>query len=169
MTAVANTIDIYGELTFSEAMIVSRAMLDTPAPGFSQPTLTLAAPPDDGPSAEPEHAPPPHPKGAVSATTLAAVEVLRGLRPAHHIIRSTTPQLHEVLARQGTAASRSHFARRTRLVASPLRVRRVLVHWVDPDTIEATVLLDDADRVRAVAARFIAWRGRWRLAALEVG
>jgi hypothetical protein len=40
---------------------------------------------------------------------------------------------------------------------------------VTPDAAEATVIIDDVDRVRAAALRVELHRGRWRVVVLEIG
>jgi hypothetical protein len=48
-------------------------------------------------------------------------------------------------------------------------LRRVRACVVAPGVVEATVVADDAQRVRAVAVRLEGWRGQWRATALEIG
>lgn len=94
----------------------------------------------------------------------AIVETLRGVRPLAQLTRWLAPEVHAAVARRcsvtlaaGPGSSR------------PARVRRARVHRVDDLTAEATVVVEDLDRVRAAALRLEHVRGAWRVTALVLG
>ena len=95
----------------------------------------------------------------------AASEVLAGLRPVDHLVRWTSPSLFEALARRAGLA-----ARMLGRQASPRRprIRSVRTELTMSGACEATVLLEEGDRVRAAAARLELLRERWILTGLEM-
>ncbi|TFH53734.1 hypothetical protein E4J66_01820 [Actinomyces viscosus] len=95
----------------------------------------------------------------------AASEVLAGLRPVDHLARWTSPSLFEALARRAGLASRilGHEPRPRRP-----RIRSVRTELTMSGACEATVLLDEGNRVRAAAARLELLRERWILTGLEI-
>ena len=95
----------------------------------------------------------------------AASEVLAGLRPVDHLVRWTSPSLFEALARRAGLAARI-LGRQT----SPRRprIRSVRTELTMSGACEATVLLEEGDRVRAAAARLELLRERWILTGLEM-
>ena len=109
----------------------------------------------------------PDPTALSCAVVRAAVEVIRGERTVQQLARWVTPEIYDALAR------------RTRIVLSadtssadlarPVTVRRARVMRLGPGAAEATVIVEDGDRVRAAAARLEARRGAWRVVALEIG
>lgn len=95
----------------------------------------------------------------------AASEVLAGLRPVDHLVRWTSPSLFEALARRAGLA-----ARILRGQSSPRRprIRSVRTELTMSGACEATVLLEEGNRVRAAAARLELLRERWILTGLEM-
>lgn len=95
----------------------------------------------------------------------AASEVLAGLRPVDHLARWTSPSLFDALARRAGLASRI-LGRRS----SPRRprIRSVRIELTVSGACEATVLLEEGNRVRAAAARLEMLRKRWILTGLEI-
>ena len=95
----------------------------------------------------------------------AASEVLAGLRPVDHLVRWTSPSLFEALARRAGLA-----ARMLGRQASPRRprIRSVRTELTMSGACEATVLLEEGNRVRAAAARLELLRERWILTSLEM-
>lgn len=130
------------------------------------------APVDDDGTARPLReagpAPLPDPTAQCCTVVRAAVEVLRGERPAAQLARWVTPQVRDQLAeraRIGLAHDLTPHDEHHR----PVQVRRVRLVRLGDDVAEATVVLDDDGRVRAAAVRLEARRGAWRVAVLEVG
>ena len=95
----------------------------------------------------------------------AASEVLAGLRPVDHLVRWTSPSLFEAIARRAGLAARI-LGRQ----ASPRRprIRSVRTELTLSGACEATVLLEEGNRVRAAAARLELLRERWILTSLEM-
>jgi hypothetical protein len=129
------------------------------------PVRRTPAPPGREPAADPGD-----PTALCCAVAHAATEVLRGVRPLAQLVRSVSPEVYDQLE----ALARVRSAARDRRGAPPTpqsrsRVRRARVVRVAPDAAEATVIIDDVDRVRAAALRVELHRGRWRVVVLEIG
>ena len=92
-------------------------------------------------------------------------EVLAGLRPVDHLARWTSPPLFEALARRAGLASRI-LGRQTS--SRRPRIRSVRTELTMSGACEATVLLEEGNRVRAAAARLELMRERWILTGLEI-
>lgn len=101
----------------------------------------------------------------VPALVSAAAEVLAGLRPADHLSHWTTTPLYTALSRRAGLARRILGER-----SEPHpRVRRYSIQLTPSGACEATVLLEVGARLRGAAARLEMRRGRWVLAAFEMG
>lgn len=103
------------------------------------------------------------PMPACCALAQAAVEVIRGARPLGQLVRWLTPAVYDAVGRRaalGTGVSQTGM--RT-------TIRRVRLCRFGTDAVEATVVVDDGPRVRAVALRMELHRGAWRGVALEIG
>lgn len=122
------------------------------------------------PAAQAPAADPGDPTALCCAVAHAATEVLRGVRPLAQLVRSVSPEVYDQLE----ALTQVRAAARGRRGAPPTpqsrsRVRRARVVRVAHDAAEATVVIDDVDRVRAAALRVELHRGRWRVVVLEIG
>jgi len=114
----------------------------------------------------------PDPAGWAARIGQALVEVMVGARPAPQVLRWTTPEVYAVVARRGALA-----ARRAGTTSAPgprprrhrVQVRRVLVCEPADGVAEASVVVVDGDRVRALAMRLSGQDGRWRVEALQIG
>ena len=95
----------------------------------------------------------------------AASEVLAGLRPVDHLVRWTSPSLFEALARRAGLAARI-LGRQT--TPKRPRIHSVRTELTMSGACEATVLLEEGNRVRAAAARLELLRDRWILTSLEM-
>ena len=95
----------------------------------------------------------------------AASEVLAGLRPVDHLARWTSPSLFDALARRAGLASRILGHRPS---SKRPRIRSVRTELTMSGACEATVLLEEGNRVRAAAARLELMRERWILTGLEI-
>lgn len=120
------------------------------------------------PSPEPEVTLP-DPTAQVCRVVRAAVEVLRGERPAAQLARWVTPQVYDQLLERGRLMREARQVRPPRPKAHPAAVRRVRLVRLGATSAEATVILHDEGRVRAAAVRLEARRGVWRVAVLEIG
>ncbi|WNB86377.1 Rv3235 family protein [Cellulomonas sp. ATA003] len=107
----------------------------------------------------------PDPTPLCCAMVQAAVEGLRGARPLAQLVRWVTPEVYEHLA------LRAELVLHSGMPTTPGRagIRRIRVCRIGDGAAEAAVVVDDGPRVRAVAVRLEAHRGRWRATALEIG
>ncbi len=109
----------------------------------------------------------PDPQATCSALVQAVIEVLNGVRPASQLVRWLSHDVHVALARRAALASRM---RRGATPSTRQAVVRGVRVCVPADGVaEASAVVVDADRVRAVAVRLEGLDGRWRATALEVG
>ena len=108
----------------------------------------------------------PDPAALVTALVPAALEVIAGSRPATQLVRLLSTDAYADLQRRAARAARS----RSRPTAvRRATVRRVVATVPRDGVVEASVVVQQAQRVRAVAVRLEGWDGRWRVTALEVG
>ncbi|HEY5518803.1 MAG TPA: Rv3235 family protein [Cellulomonas sp.] len=108
----------------------------------------------------------PDPTPLCCAMVQAAVEILRGTRPLAQLARWVTPEIFEQLA------MRSELTQRVLGRGEGMQraaIRRIRLCRLGADTAEATVVVNDGPRVRAVAVRLEGYRGQWRATALEIG
>jgi Family of unknown function (DUF6459) len=120
------------------------------------PTAPVAAP------RLPARGEPTQPHMWATAFARAVAETLVGLRPAGGLSSFVSPEVREVLHRHPMPGPR-------RPHPGPRPVpHRVHVRRVGPDVVEANTVIR-GDRVRAVAFRMEARRGRWICTALEIG
>ncbi|MGV8976788.1 MAG: Rv3235 family protein [Cellulomonas sp.] len=106
------------------------------------------------------------PTSVCCSLVLAAVESLAGIRAVAQLARWVTPEVYQALSTRAALTVRVLGAR-----AATCRpeVRRVRVCRIGEHVAEASVVIDDGRRVRAVAVRLESWRGSWRAVALEIG
>ena len=97
----------------------------------------------------------------------AAVEVTAGIRPAAQLLRWTSPEVHTVLVRRAALSARVERSRSGARRRATVRGVRVC-HPCD-GVCEASAVVIDRGRVRAVALRMEGFDGRWRVTALELG
>lgn len=97
------------------------------------------------------------------------VEVMHGVRPPSQVMRWTTPEVYAVVARRGSRAARRHGGDHRPRATHRTRVTRVLICEPANDVAEASVVLVDGGRVRALALRLVGRDGRWVVSALQVG
>jgi hypothetical protein len=116
---------------------------------------------------EPGALPDADPQPVACGIALAAVEVLAGRRPAAQLARWLTPGVYDALRMRAALTAQAIGADRAR--GRHATARRARVCAVTPGVVEAAVVADDGNRVRAVAVRLEAWRGQWRVTALEIG
>jgi hypothetical protein len=136
---------------------VRRLASDTPDQPLAAAAAAHAA--DD----EPEL---PDPTRLCCAVVRGAVEVARGDRPVAQLARWVSPTVLEAI---GTRAALVRGLPRPTRVPRPALVRRARVVRLGPTVAEASVVVEDVDRVRAAALRVEAHRGQWRVVALEIG
>ncbi len=108
----------------------------------------------------------PDPTRLCCAMAQAAVEGLRGTRPLAQLTRWVSPDVFERLTLRAQLVQGSGVPTQA---SGRSGIRRVRVFRIGDGAAEASVVVDDGARVRAVAVRLEAHRGRWRATALEIG
>lgn len=112
--------------------------------------------------------------GIVRAVTQACLEVLGGTRPIQQLSRWLDPKSYERLLIRSSLV-RELEATRGRKAAEPARlhrracIRSSRVCRLSASTYEASLVVAEAARVRAVAVRLELLRGQWKVTALEIG
>ncbi|WP_340296232.1 Rv3235 family protein, partial [Aquipuribacter hungaricus] len=127
--------------------------------------LPRAAPePSDGDPVPTPASDLPCPEALARSLVQAAMDVVRGHRPASQVLRWTTPEVY------------SQLRQRARLEQAQARpgARRPVVRSLrssasGPRGVEVSAVVLDGPRARAVAARLDGEDGRWRLTALVIG
>ena len=100
----------------------------------------------------------------------AAVEIVGGDRPVSQLLRWTTPQVYDDLARRALLVARAAGRARPcegRIQAIRPHVVGVRVSFLSPDTAEVSAHVRYGHRSRAVALRFEVRSERWQCVALE--
>jgi hypothetical protein len=95
----------------------------------------------------------------------AAIEVAAGHRPAAQLVRWTNDDVLTLLTRRGRLAAAQRRASRHVRPA----VRSVRVSYPSDGVVEASAVVWDQGRIRAVAFRMDGLDRRWRVTALEIG
>ncbi|HEY6794404.1 MAG TPA: Rv3235 family protein [Kineosporiaceae bacterium] len=95
----------------------------------------------------------------------AALEVISGRRPVVQLVRWTTEEVYATLSRRAALAQR--FDRSTSCAPSAV-VRSVHLCQPADGVVEASAVVIDRGRVRAVALRLDALAGRWQVSVLEI-
>ena len=105
------------------------------------------------------------------ATVQAAVEVLAGTRPIHQLARRLDQHCLTVLQHRAALTRRvaARAPRKMGLLHRNASVRSVRACAVTPDVYEASAVVIDELRVRAVAVRLERSKNVWRVTALEIG
>ncbi|HEY5518765.1 MAG TPA: Rv3235 family protein, partial [Cellulomonas sp.] len=111
-------------------------------------------------------APTSDPTSVCCSLVLAAVESLAGIRAVAQLARWVTPEVYEALSTRAALTVRVLGAG---AASRRPEVRRVRVCRIGEHVAEASIVIDDGRRVRAVAVRLESWRGAWRAVALEIG
>ena len=111
------------------------------------------------PVTSPSEAPLPDPTSICCSVVRAAVEVLRGERPVGQLQRWLAPDVFDSLARRALLMQGATGPVET---GRPVAIRRARLVRLGDAAAEATVVLEDMDRVRAAAVRLEARRGVWR-------
>ena len=106
----------------------------------------------------------PCPDALARSLVQAAMDVVRGHRPASQVLRWTTPEVYSQL-RQRARLEQS----RERPGGRRPVVRSLRTSPAGPRGTEVSAVVLDGPRARAVAARLDGEDGRWRLTALVIG
>ena len=95
----------------------------------------------------------------------AAVEVAAGMRPPTQLTRWATQEVRDALAQRGSLNRRARPGEGARRTV----VRSVRASHPTAGVTEASAVVTDGPRFRAVALRMEAFEGRWRVTALQIG
>jgi hypothetical protein len=99
----------------------------------------------------------------------ALVEIVGGDRPVSQVLRWTTPEVYQDLARRAHLVARSVGRRPGTGGLQAVRPQLVAAHtsFISESSAEVSLHVRYGERSRAVAARFELIRGRWQVSALE--
>jgi len=99
----------------------------------------------------------------------AAVEIVGGDRPVSQLLRWTTPEVYDDLARRAQLVARSGGRRAGQGRVQPVRPQILGVHtsFLDRDVAEVSAHVRYGERSRALAIRFERRGDRWLCTALE--
>ena len=99
----------------------------------------------------------------------AVVEIVGGDRPVSQLLRWTTPEVYQDLARRAHLVARAVGRRPGTGGIQSVRPQLVAAHtsFVSERCAEVSLHVRYGDRSRAVAARFELIRDRWQVSALE--
>ena len=106
----------------------------------------------------------PCPEALARSLVQAAVDVVRGHRPASQVLRWTTPEVYSQLRQRARLEQAQARPGSRRPVVRSLRASPA-----GPRGMEVSAVVLDGARARAVAARLDGEDGRWRLTALVIG
>ncbi|MBT0994649.1 hypothetical protein KIN34_10150 [Cellulomonas sp. DKR-3] len=106
------------------------------------------------------------PRSVTHALALASVEALVGRRSVAQLARWLAPGVYEALRARAGATLRAVGPGASGRAAV---VRSLRLCPVEPHVLEASAVVDDGRRVRAVALRLESHRRTWRVTALEIG
>jgi hypothetical protein len=109
---------------------------------------------------------PPPVRAWVRQFVQAALEVSIGRRPGSQLVRWTSEEVYAALSRRAALAQRIE---RPGGGGPSTVVRSVRVCRPAAGVVEASAVVIDRGRVRAVALRLEELAGRWRVSALEIG
>ena len=99
----------------------------------------------------------------------AVVEIVGGDRPVSQLLRWTTPEVYQDLARRAHLVARSVGRRPGTGGLQAVRPQLVAAHtsFISQSSAEVSLHVRYGERSRAVAARFELIQGRWQVCALE--
>ncbi|WP_237740684.1 Rv3235 family protein [Crystallibacter crystallopoietes] len=112
--------------------------------------------------------------GTARSVAQAAMEVIGGSRPVQQLARWLDPDCYDKLVRRAALVQARQERRRPSRSQEPRLHRSAVVRSsrvcrVADDAYEASLVIVEAARVRAVALRLEFRRGLWKVAALEIG
>jgi len=109
----------------------------------------------------------PDPRTWAGTLAQAVVEVLAGDRPVGQLLRWTTARIYADVSRQAATTARECTA--VRAGRARAVVRKVCVSQPVDGVAEASAVVSDGGRARAMALRLQSEDGRWLCTALELG
>jgi len=112
--------------------------------------------------------------GTARSVGQAAMEVIGGSRPVQQLARWLDPECYDKLVHRADLVQAKQERRRPSQTPEPRLHRSAVVRSsrvcrVADDAYEASLVIVEAARVRAVALRLEFRRGLWKVAALEIG
>jgi hypothetical protein len=112
--------------------------------------------------------------GTARSVAQAAMEVIGGTRPVQQLARWLEPDCYEKLVHRAALVKAGQERRRSARDSEPRLHRSAVVRSsrvcpVSDDAYEASLVIVETTRVRAVALRLEFRRGLWKVAALEIG
>jgi hypothetical protein len=113
------------------------------------------------------HPVPPPPAAWARQFVQAALEAAAGRRPVNQLVRWTSEEVFSLLARRAALAAR--LGSTGNPPSGACLVRSVRLCRPTASTVEASAVVLDRGRYRAVALRLENADGRWRVTALEIG
>jgi hypothetical protein len=122
---------------------------------------------DERADAASEHRVPPPAAAWARQFVQAALEAAAGRRPVSQLVRWTSEEVFALLTRRASLAARLDRAGAT--VTCTCSVRSVRLCRLTAEVVEASAVVVDRGRFRAVALRLEDSDGRWRVTALEIG
>lgn len=119
----------------------------------------------------------PNPTRTACSIVNAAIEACNGTRPLHQLLGWVSPDVYEALSARAQVLT--HRLQRSDQRWAPVqntgegrttnKIIRARVIRISHLAAEATVIIDDGNRVRAAALRLEEHRGRWQVTVLEIG
>jgi len=110
----------------------------------------------------------PDPEPLITNLTRCVIEILAGARELEQIARWITDDVYVRLARRVSFAARSRALKRTPAQRPRLAIRSIHTYEPEPGIVEATVVIEMPQRVRAVALRLEGLDSRWRATSISV-
>lgn len=106
----------------------------------------------------------PEPRGWAGQMALCALQVVAGVRAPGQLARFASPGVFESVTRRRLGATRAgaHPVR-------PTRVRAVVLSEPADGVVDASIVIDDGRRARAVGLRMVGLDGRWVVTELVIG
>jgi hypothetical protein len=110
----------------------------------------------------------PDPEPLIVNLSRCVIEILAGARELEQISRWISDEVYQRLSRRVSFAARSRSVKGT--AAQRPRIAILAVHTSEPDrgVVEATVIVQMPQRVRAVALRLEGLDSRWRATSISV-
>ena len=110
----------------------------------------------------------PDPEPLITNLTRCVIEILAGARELEQIARWITDDVYTKLARRVSFAARSRALKRAPAQRPRLTILSIRTFEPDAGIVEATVVVQMPQRVRAVALRVEGLDSRWRATSISV-
>jgi hypothetical protein len=106
-------------------------------------------------------------RALAAAIAQASVEAVTGRRPVGQLARWLAPGVFQALRGRAALTARALRASESRAARGAV-VRRLMGNALGPHAYEASAVVDDGRRVRAVGLRLETHRGAWRVTELDL-